>query len=76
MRHDGLKIERDIEKLRGVFRSVKGAYPLLCLFGRRSFIENIDLANQGCVERGEAVYADFKSTIYGCRIFQLKKDSV
>lgn len=75
VRQGGLNIERDLEKLRGVLASKKGSYPLLCVFGRRSFIEHIDLRKEGFVEKGDAVYAEFKRTRYGCRIFQLKIDT-
>lgn len=72
IRQGRLSIERDLEKLQGVLASKKRSYPLLCLFGRRSFIENINLSGNGFVERGDPVYAEFKRTRYGCRIFQLK----
>ena len=75
VRHTGLQIDRDLEKLRGVLSSTPKAYPLLCLFGRRSFIENIDIRNLGFVEKGSPVYAEFKTTRYGCRVFQLNKDT-
>ena len=75
VRSTGLHIDRDIEKLRGVLNSTPKAYPLLFLFGRRSFIENINISDLGFIERGDPVYAEFKTTRYGCRIFHLKKDT-
>jgi hypothetical protein len=71
----GLSIDRDLEKLRGVLATKQDAYPLLCVFGRKSFIEEIDLSDYGFVEKGHPVYADLKRTRYGCRIFQLKTDT-
>ncbi len=73
VKHRGLSINSDIEKLQGILSSNPKVYALLCIFGRRSFIESIDLTGKGFIERGEAVYAEFKTTRYGCRIFQLKK---
>lgn len=71
----GMNITSDLEKLRGVLQTNRKAYALLCVFGRRSFIENMDLTDLGFIEKGEPVYAEFKTTIYGCRIFQLKSIS-
>ena len=66
-------LTRDIEKLRAVFESDRKAFPLLCLFGRQTFVANVDISGYGFVERGRAVYADFRRTKYACRVYELTK---
>jgi hypothetical protein len=70
-----VNVSRDVEKLLAVLKEKPTSLPLLCIFGRRSHVEKIELQPQkdtSFKERGDAVYADFRKTRYGCRIFQLK----
>jgi hypothetical protein len=62
---------RDVEKLRAVLSSEPKTRPLLCIFGRRSDIESLDLNIGTHKERGRMICADFGRTRFGCRIFQL-----
>jgi len=68
------RIEGDVEKLTAFAAANSASYPLLCIFGRQSFVSAFETPD-GFRERGEAVYADLRKTKYGCRIFQLKPRS-
>jgi hypothetical protein len=65
-------ISRDVEKLRAFLRSDRRSLSCLCIFGRKSHIEDLHLGESVFKERGKAVYADLRKTRYGCRIFQLR----
>lgn len=69
-----LNIDRDLEKLSGILSVEPEVYSLLCIFGRKTLIEKVhdELFKLGFSERGEPVYAEFKRTRYGCRIFCLR----
>ena len=62
----------DIEKLRGFLSAKPQGAALLCVFGRKSFVEALDVDFTIFKERGSAVYADLRKTKYGCRIFALR----
>ena len=62
-------IGSDVEKLKAFQKEKPGSYPLLCIFGRKSILEKVNLDEFH--ERGDAVYAVMGKTRYGCRIFQL-----
>jgi hypothetical protein len=64
-------ILRDVEKLAAFKSHFPTSSSLLCIFGRRSDIEKVQLQPGRFEERGEGVYADFRNTKYGCRIFEL-----
>lgn len=64
-------VANDIEKLQAVLSTNPKALPLLCIFGRKSFLEKLKLPAQ-LAERGSLRVADLGKTRYGCRIFQLK----
>lgn len=64
-------VSRDLEKLKAFFAERPRAIALLCIFGRMTYLEAIKWPDGLFKERGAAVYADFKKTRYGCRIFQL-----
>lgn len=66
-----LDVERDVEKLQALSRVEPSTYPLLCVFGRQSFLEGIELKPSLFKEWGKPVYADLRKTKYGCRIFRL-----
>lgn len=66
-------IKRDVEKLQAFITARPQALALLCVFGRMTHLEAIELPDGVFKERGAPVYADLKRTRYGCRIFQLKK---
>jgi len=64
-------IKRDIEKLEAFQAAKPKALALLCVFGRQSQLEQLELPAGKFRERGSAVYADLRKTKYGCRIYQL-----
>jgi Holliday junction resolvase len=65
-------IKRDVEKLQAFLTAKPGSIALLCVFGRKSQVEALELSTGRFKERGEAVYADLRRTRYGCRIYQLQ----
>jgi len=65
-------VKRDIEKLEAIFNAKPESIPLLCVFGRLSVLEKLDLGDARVKERGKASYADLGKTRFGCRVFQLK----
>lgn len=67
---DRVDVTRDMEKLEAFCEAMPGATAYLCVFGRKSFVENIDMGDCRLKEKGKAVYADLRRTKYGCRIFQ------
>lgn len=66
------EIGRDLEKLRAISKEKLSAIALLCVFGRKSLIQNLKLPAGLFRERGEAVYADLRKTRFGCRIFEYR----
>lgn len=68
-------IKRDIEKLDAIQRSRRNCLPLLCIFGRKSHLENIRISGIEFFERGRGVYAELGKTRYGCRVFQFRSSS-
>jgi hypothetical protein len=68
-----LNVKEDYNKLKSYHCYYKDAQSFLCVFGRKSDIENIELKNGSFAERGKAVYAEFGKTRYGCRMYELKQ---
>ena len=65
---------KDYEKLLAFRKHSPGARAFLCIFGSRSILEKIVPAAppEGTVtEYGKAVYADFRRTRFGCRVYEL-----
>lgn len=65
------KIDGDLAKLRAVLKAEPSVVPLLCLFGKKSVLEDFEVGDTGLEEKGTARYADLGRTRYGCRIFRL-----
>jgi len=59
----------DLAKLKAYLNSNPQSRAFLCVFGRQSHLNAIEI--QGCTEFRSAVYADFRKTKFGCRIFEL-----
>jgi hypothetical protein len=70
-RNHRVDVHTDHEKLSAYRTHFAGSRSFLCVFGRRSKIENIVLRNGSFVEIGMPVYADFGVTKYGCRMYEL-----
>ena len=66
-----INIKGDQEKLQAFLKARPQAFALLCVFGRKSHIEDIKLPADIFKEQGPPLYAEFKKTRYGCRIFKL-----
>jgi Holliday junction resolvase len=67
-----LNIKRDVAKLYAFRQAFPRSVSLLCIFGRESHIETFNPLQYEMKERGKAVYAPFRITRYGCRIFALR----
>lgn len=66
-----LNIELDIEKLTRYKARTEGAQGFLCVFGRKSHLQNLKLQSASLNEQGAAVYAEFGVTRYGCRTYEV-----
>lgn len=58
-RYNRLDVKRDHDKLRSYRTCIRDSRSFLCVFGRRSHIQDIVLKNGSFSEIGKAVYADF-----------------
>ncbi len=67
-----INVSVDVEKLQKFNEHNHTSRAFLCVFGRKSHIENLSLGKNGLKEQGKAVYAEFGVTKYGCRIYELK----
>jgi hypothetical protein len=68
-----LSVTGDVEKLRKYLSCNPGAFCFLCIFGRKSQISSLKLKTGGLAEFQTAVFAEFRKTRYGCRIFELRE---
>lgn len=66
--------QSDIEKLQGFLKAKPEGAALLCVFGRKSLLQTLEVDFTLFRERGSAVYADLRKTKYGCRIFTLREN--
>jgi len=64
-----LDVKNDLNKLEAFLRANNQAQAFLCVFGRKSHIESLRI--RACREQGKPVFADFRRTKYGCRVFEL-----
>jgi hypothetical protein len=71
-RQNSIDVKNDYEKLCLYHQHIQGSRSFLCVFGRKSHIQNIVLKNGRFSEIGEAVYAEFGITRYGCRVYEAK----
>jgi len=67
-----LDVSEDCVKLLQYYKKCHGSRSFLCVFGRKSCIQELALKNNSLSEIGKAVYADFGVTRYGCRMFELR----
>ncbi len=67
-----LNVANDHKKLVSFRKEHQDARAFLCVFGRQSYLENIEFNVSGFTERGKAIYADLRKTKYGCRFFEIK----
>jgi len=68
-----INIDGDIEKLKKFSADEKNNKAYLCVFGRKSYIEKLNVGSSVLKERGKAVFAEFGVTKYGCRVYELQK---
>lgn len=66
------KLESDLEKLHGFATERPNSIPLLVVFGKQSHLSKFAPIAWDLMERGSPVIAQFGTTRYGCRIFELK----
>jgi hypothetical protein len=70
-----LNAQNDCVKLKAFLGAEPFGQAFLCVFGRRSHIEDLDISPGRFQERGAALFADFGKTKYGCRIFELQREA-
>jgi hypothetical protein len=68
-----VNVTNDTEKLRAFRQTNPNALSFLLLFGRQSYIEDIDFHRDGYKEWGTPVYANLRKTKYGCRVFRINE---
>ena len=68
-------VSGDVEKLSVIRAELPSAIALLCIFGRRSHIERLELDEPRLEQRGKTIIADLRKTRYSCRIFELDRNS-
>jgi hypothetical protein len=68
-----LNVANDYEKLVGFQMEHPESSVFLCVFGRKTHVNNIVLNPSGFRERGEPIYADLKKTKFGCRFFEISR---
>ena len=66
-----LNVRVDHAKLVAFHDSDPESYSFLCVFGRYEHIKNITLSPNKFTERLQPIYALFRRTQFGCRIFEL-----
>lgn len=49
---------------------------VLCVFGRKSFLQEYKVGDSDFKERGKAVYAEFRTTRYGCRLYSFNQETI
>lgn len=69
------RVNNDVAKLRAFMKAKPNSRAFLCIFGRRSVIEDMTLNLGSYRERGKIICADFGKTRFGCRIFQLRPET-
>lgn len=69
-----LDVKPDHEKLAAFKKKNTNSQSFLCLFGRYSHINNINLSRGGFVmpKQLPPIYAFFRRTQYGCKVYHLK----
>lgn len=66
-----INVDGDVNKLKKYIAATPNARGFLCVFGRRSHIENIEFKALTLSEKGKPVFADFGITRFGCRVFEV-----
>lgn len=69
-----LNVGSDIEKLKRFLDANHESQAFLCVFGRKSFLQEISLNPMNLSEHGAGVYAEFGITKYGCRVYEVTAD--
>jgi hypothetical protein len=70
-------LEGDFNKLIAVALTEDGTRSFLCLFGKQSDLTSLQMSPPPWAkvrEYGKAIYADFRRTRYGCRIYEVQPD--
>jgi hypothetical protein len=66
-----INVSKDVAKLRLYRQENPDHAAFICIFGRRSFLEKINVKLPDIAERGRATFADLGRTKFGCRVFQI-----
>lgn len=65
------KIDTDIQKLTACRQADPTWRALLCIFGKKSIITDLNLPPGVLVEKGKTIIAEFGNTRFGCGIYEL-----
>ncbi len=71
-----LDARKDHKKLVAFKRRYTSAQTFLCLFGRYDHLKRIEIVPNQFVEYLDPIYALFRRTQFGCRIFELKTPNI
>lgn len=77
IRSDFPILTADFDKLVAFSLSEEGSRSFLCLFGKQSDLSTVQLRPPPYAnvrEYGKAIYADFRRTRYGCRVYEVRPD--
>ena len=66
-----INVKSDLEKLRAYRRWYPSSRTFLCVFGRKTHLNKMQLSRPLFSERGKAVYAEMRRTKFGCRIYEI-----
>lgn len=70
-RRGRLDVSSDVEKLIHFRHAYPDAQAFLCVFGKKSVLQEILLKPLGLREQGAGVYAEFGATKFGCRTYEV-----
>jgi hypothetical protein len=70
-----LNVTGDHEKLSKYHSANSSVSCYLCVFGKKSDIEKLELNVVGFQEYGNSVIAEFGQTRFGCRVFRLDNET-
>jgi hypothetical protein len=66
-----VNVVNDVEKLKRYRVANPEHSAFICVFGRQSFLADLQLKPSDLIERGRPLYADLGRTKYGCRTFEV-----
>jgi len=71
-----IMIDGDLKKLSACLRAEPTWRAFLCVFGKKSVITSLLLPQNGLREQGTPVIAEFGRTRFGCRVYEMTRNSL